>query len=88
MMIPSRPRPEASLAEVADCMAIVYSHPTWMVKRWLKRFGASATEDLLDSNNRCTLQSYLQSMASQSSHSWQSAYTTEKGVSSLRHHIS
>ena len=37
-------------------MAIVYSHPTWMVKRWMQRFGAAETEDLLNANNRwqCT----------------------------------
>src|SRR5690606_21238033 len=26
-------------------------HPTWMVRRWLDRFGESATEELLQANN-------------------------------------
>ena len=29
-----------------------YSHPTWMVRRWLERYGMEATEELLVANNR------------------------------------
>ena len=52
MFVPDRPSPGTSMEDKAECMAIVYSHPTWMVKRWLHRFGEAATESLLNSNNR------------------------------------
>ncbi len=32
--------------------AVVYSHPQWMVKRWLDQFGEEQTEALLQANNR------------------------------------
>jgi 16S rRNA (cytosine967-C5)-methyltransferase len=32
-------------------LSAYYSHPTWMVKRWLARFGREETEKLLASNN-------------------------------------
>ncbi|HEY4643934.1 MAG TPA: 16S rRNA (cytosine(967)-C(5))-methyltransferase RsmB [Bacteroidota bacterium] len=32
-------------------LAIVYSHPHWMVKRWVERFGFGETEKLLIANN-------------------------------------
>ncbi len=32
-------------------MAVFYSHPHWMVKRWLERFGHELTERLLVANN-------------------------------------
>jgi 16S rRNA (cytosine967-C5)-methyltransferase len=44
----------------AERLAILYSHPTWLVERWLARFGEQRTLALLDANNRpprlsCTL---------------------------------
>ena len=36
----------------ADRLAIIHSHPTWMVERWLERFGEEHTIALLESNNR------------------------------------
>ena len=36
----------------ADRLAVVHSHPTWMVERWLAGFGESATAALLAANNR------------------------------------
>jgi 16S rRNA (cytosine967-C5)-methyltransferase len=33
-------------------LSVYYSHPTWMVKRWLSRFGFEDTEKLLLSNNQ------------------------------------
>jgi len=32
-------------------LSVFYSHPEWMVKRWLKRWGAEETEELLKTNN-------------------------------------
>lgn len=32
-------------------LSVYYSHPLWMVKRWISRFGFKATEALLISNN-------------------------------------
>lgn len=32
-------------------LATFYSHPTWIIKRWLPRFGREATEALLAANN-------------------------------------
>jgi len=37
---------------VADRVGIQYSHPTWMVERWLGIFGDERTRALLHSNNR------------------------------------
>jgi 16S rRNA (cytosine967-C5)-methyltransferase len=51
--------PSASLAErlpsgtsEADRLGILYSHPSWMVERWVARFGAERTVKLLEANNR------------------------------------
>lgn len=33
-------------------LSVVYSHPLWMVRQWLKRFGPEFTESLLDANNQ------------------------------------
>lgn len=35
----------------AQYLAVYYSHPLWMVKRWLARFGREETEKLLAANN-------------------------------------
>lgn len=37
--------------DMALYLSVYYSHPIWMVKRWLSRFGAEATEALLTANN-------------------------------------
>ncbi len=42
------PDPEEDLP---GYLAAFYSHPSWMVKRYLARFGREATEKLLSSNN-------------------------------------
>ena len=39
-------------AATAEKLAIVHSHPTWLVERWLQRFGEKQTIALLDANNR------------------------------------
>ena len=33
-------------------LALAHSHPRWLVERWLKRWGESETEALLEANNR------------------------------------
>lgn len=33
-------------------LAVLYSHPAWLVRRWVKRFGGEAAERLLERNNR------------------------------------
>jgi 16S rRNA (cytosine967-C5)-methyltransferase len=42
------PNPEEDLP---GYIAAYYSHPSWMVKRYLERFGREATEKLLETNN-------------------------------------
>ncbi|MGA2298384.1 MAG: 16S rRNA (cytosine(967)-C(5))-methyltransferase RsmB, partial [FCB group bacterium] len=38
--------------DVAYYLSVMYSHPRWMVKRWLERFGEEETENILSANNR------------------------------------
>ncbi len=33
-------------------LAVLYSHPLWLVRRWIKRFGPERTEGILRDNNR------------------------------------
>ena len=42
---------EPKTGDEAEDMAIRHSHPTWIVRRWLKRYGAADTESLLKWNN-------------------------------------
>lgn len=37
--------------DLVQYLAVFYSHPTWIVKRWLARFGREETEKLLEANN-------------------------------------
>ncbi len=37
---------------IEERLAVVYSHPTWLVKRWLGFFGRERTTALLQANNR------------------------------------
>ena len=43
--------PEPASGDDADDLAVRHSHPTWMVRRWLERFGREETEALLQWNN-------------------------------------
>ncbi|MEW5807603.1 MAG: 16S rRNA (cytosine(967)-C(5))-methyltransferase RsmB [Acidobacteriota bacterium] len=38
--------------DVERWLSIYYSHPEWLVSRWIKRFGPERTEELLSANNR------------------------------------
>ena len=49
------PSPADPLPVKAEAYGIAYSHPTWMVERWLSRFGEQATLALLEANNRYRL---------------------------------
>lgn len=44
--------PSPETGDDAEDLAVRYSHPTWMVRRWIERFGADETTDLLEWNNR------------------------------------
>ena len=45
---------------LADRIGIQYSHPTWMVERWLRIYGDERTRSLLQANNRVpALSGYL-----------------------------
>lgn len=44
--------PEPNTGDAAEDLAIRHSHPTWMVRRWLDRYGAPATCALLAHNNK------------------------------------
>ncbi|HIG73140.1 MAG TPA: 16S rRNA (cytosine(967)-C(5))-methyltransferase RsmB [Bacteroidetes bacterium] len=52
--------PRPSTGDAAEDLAIEWSHPTWLVRRWLDRWGAEETKALLAFNNevpRYTLRS-------------------------------
>lgn len=44
--------PGFSPKQRADVFGIASSHPTWLVERWVQRFGEATTLKLLASNNR------------------------------------
>ena len=44
--------PAPDTGDDAENLAIRHSHPTWMVRRWLERFGEEETVELLEWNNR------------------------------------
>lgn len=44
-----------SKKEAARYLSVRYSHPEWMVKRWLKRYGYEETEKLCSTNNEPVL---------------------------------
>lgn len=44
--------PTPDSGDAVEDLAIRASHPTWLVRRWLERFGRDETEDLLAWNNR------------------------------------
>ena len=48
---PSRPTEKTSHADAANYLGITYSHPDWLVKRWIERFGFKSTEEWVKFNN-------------------------------------
>ena len=44
--------PNPDTGDEAEDLAIRYSHPTWMVRRWVERYGIDEALDLLEWNNR------------------------------------
>lgn len=42
--------PEAD-GDQTHFLSVVYSHPQWMVRRWIQRYGADATRALVEANN-------------------------------------
>lgn len=44
--------PTPDTGDEAEDLAVRYSHPSWMVRRWLERFGLDETTELLRANNR------------------------------------
>ncbi len=39
----------------AEGLSLLYSHPLWMVERWISRFGSDKTESILKANNTATV---------------------------------
>lgn len=52
--ITRKPPDDSSLPRkpLLDCLARLYSHPKWLVKRWLDRWGEEETKALCAANNR------------------------------------
>jgi len=44
--------PTPNTGDDAEDLAVRYSHPTWMVRRWLDRYGLEDTTELLRANNQ------------------------------------
>lgn len=44
--------PTPDTGDEAEDLAVRHSHPTWLVRRWLERFGPEETAELLEWNNR------------------------------------
>lgn len=63
--------------EDARSLAVAYSHPLWLVKRWLERFGEPATRALLEANNRppplCVRVNRVRASASEVLQRWRAA---------------
>ena len=49
--IPSRPTEKTSHTDAVSYLGITYSHPDWLVKRWIERFGFESTEAWVKFNN-------------------------------------
>lgn len=43
--------PEPDFADTAERLAVLHSHPSWLVRKWITKWGQVATERLLTHNN-------------------------------------
>ena len=50
-VLPPRPGPDATLAQQLAYLSITLSHPEWLVRRWVARYGFDATESWCQFNN-------------------------------------
>jgi 16S rRNA (cytosine967-C5)-methyltransferase len=48
---PAIPESDAGSGEVTAALSVRFSHPRWMIERWLQRFGLDETMKLLQANN-------------------------------------
>ncbi|MCS6808290.1 MAG: 16S rRNA (cytosine(967)-C(5))-methyltransferase RsmB [Bacteroidota bacterium] len=78
--------------DVARHFAIFYSHPFWMVKRWIDRYGEESTEALLRTNNerpkiairlnplRCNPDALIEFLDQQGIKHWNAPFETERFI--------
>jgi 16S rRNA (cytosine967-C5)-methyltransferase len=52
--LPNLPDPETRIPELPFSLSVAFSHPQWLVERWLRRLGEEETRALLLANNRPT----------------------------------
>ncbi|MCL2689174.1 MAG: 16S rRNA (cytosine(967)-C(5))-methyltransferase RsmB [Chitinispirillia bacterium] len=45
------PDPQKDIKDLGERLSVEYSHPKWMVERWLSRYGLSNTKKILTFNN-------------------------------------
>lgn len=76
--------------DVARHFSVVYSHPFWMVKRWIDRFGEENAEALLRVNNerpkialrmnmmRCKPEEFFEFLQAQDVKRWDAPFDTER----------
>ncbi len=50
--LPALPEPGAGAEVLAAALEVHHSHPRWLIRRWLDRFGFEGTVALLEKNNR------------------------------------
>lgn len=51
LSLPKRPKPGAADANWLPYLSITLSHPAWLVRRWIARYGVECTERWLQFNN-------------------------------------
>lgn len=52
--INSLPDPEEVISDRSEAIAVAYSHPQWLVDRWIRRLGLEEAKALFTANNRPT----------------------------------
>ena len=63
--------PTQETEHLAEDLAIMHSHPTWMVRRWLERWGFEETQQLLQWNNERPIYSLRINALRRRQPSWQ-----------------